>query len=251
MSFFKSKNPALRSGTFTQAAVRNLSAEPSMTIEGTVNKIGFLTLLVFAGALFTWQMFHSATDPSVVQPYLIGGGITGLVLALIIIFKKTTAPYLAPLYCLAEGVALGGLSAFMNYIYPGIVLQAILLTMGILFSLLVVYRMGIIKVTERFKLIVVSATAGIALFYFISFIGGFFGFQIPLIHSSSTFGIIFSLVVVGIASLNLVLDFEFITEGAESNAPKYMEWYAAFGLMVTLIWLYIEILRLISKLRER
>lgn len=250
MSFFKTKNPALRADTFTRTAVQGLDV-PAMTIDGTVNKIVILTFIVFGGALFTWHIFQSAAEPSAIYPYLIGGGITGFILSFVIIFNKKSAPYLAPVYCLAEGLFLGGISAFMNHIYPGIVVQAILLTFGILFSLLALYKSGLIKVTQRFRMIVLSATAGIAVFYLFAFVGGFFGLSIPIIHESSAMGIFFSLFVVAIASLNLVVDFENIYEGARANAPKYMEWYAAFGLMITLIWLYIEILRLISKLRDR
>jgi uncharacterized YccA/Bax inhibitor family protein len=175
----------------------------------------------------------------------------GLVMAMVCVFKPTTAPITAPLYAGLEGLVLGALSAILEVQFPGIVIQAVTLTFGVFACLLLAYQSGLIKATENFKLGVVAATGGIFLVYLISFVGGFFGFQMPLIHSSGTFGILFSLFVVGIAALNLVLDFDFIEKGAESGAPKHMEWYGAFGLIVTLEWLYIEILHLLSKLRSR
>lgn len=180
-----------------------------------------------------------------------GGAIGGLVLALITVFKKTWAPVTAPLYALVEGFFLGAISAVYNAQFGGIVMQAVMLTFGILFALLFAYRSGLIKATENFKLGVVAATGGIALVYLASIALGFFGIKIPLIHESGLVGIGFSLFVVVIASLNLVLDFDFIESGVEQGAPKYMEWYGAFGLMVTLVWLYLELLRLLSKLQSR
>ena len=157
----------------------------------------------------------------------------------------------APIYAALEGLALGGISAVFESRYPGIVSQAVFLTFGTLAALLIAYRSGWIKATENFKLGVVAATGGIFFVYLISFVLSFFGVSIPLIHGSGVFGILFSLFVVVIAALNLVLDFDFIEQGAEQGAPKYMEWFAAFGLMVTLIWLYLEVLRLLSKLQQR
>nr|WP_262496954.1 Bax inhibitor-1/YccA family protein [Formosa algae] len=222
-----------------------------MTINGTVNKIAFLGFIVLATAYYTWNLFQENQDITRIQPYLLGASLTAFGVAVLIIYKKTTAPYLAPIYCGLQGLAIGGLSALMESRFPGIVIQAIILTFGILFSLLIIYRLGIIKATENFKLIVASATAGIALCYIISLVGSFIGFHLPFIHDNSISGIIFSLFVVIIAALNLVVDFDFIEKGAEMKAPKYMEWYAAFGLMVTIIWLYIEILRLLAKSKSR
>ena len=185
------------------------------------------------------------------MPWIIGGAIGGFVVALITIFKKQWAAFTAPLYALLEGLFLGGFSAIFEAKYPGIVIQAVTLTFGTLFCLLLAYRSGLIKATENFKLGVVAATGGIALIYMATIFLGFFGVRMPFIHESGTIGIAFSLFVVVIAALNLVLDFDFIENGAARGAPKYMEWYAAFGLMVTLIWLYIEILRLLAKLRGR
>nr|MDP9323819.1 Bax inhibitor-1/YccA family protein [Acidobacteriota bacterium] len=177
--------------------------------------------------------------------------IAGFIVAMVTVFKQSWAPYTTPVYAAVEGVALGGISVVFEARYPGIVSQAVFLTFGTLGALLLAYRSGLIKATENFKLGVVAATGGIALLYLLSFILGFFGVNVPLIHSSGTFGILFSMFVVVIAALNLVLDFDFIEKGAERGAPKYMEWYGAFGLLVTLVWLYLEILRLLAKLQDR
>ena len=193
----------------------------------------------------------AAGEIAVVLPWIAGGAIGGLIVAIITVFKKHWSYVTAPIYALLEGLMLGGISAMMEAIYPGIVFQAIALTFGVLFSLLFAYKTRLIKVTENFKLGVAAATGGIFLIYLVSWIAGMFGTGIPYIHESGLIGIGFSLFVVVIAALNLVLDFDFIEKGAENGAPKYMEWYAAFGLMVTLIWLYIEILRLLTKLRRR
>jgi len=174
-----------------------------------------------------------------------------LALALITIFKKEWSPFTAPMYALVEGVFLGAISALFNAKFPGIVFQAVLLTFGTLFALLFAYRSGVIKATENFKLGVVAATGGIALLYLASFVLGFFNINVPVIHDSSWLGIAFSLFVVVVAALNLVLDFDFIETGVAQRAPKYMEWYGAFGLMVTLVWLYVEFLRLLSKIQQR
>ena len=186
------------------------------------------------------------------SPLLIGiGFIGGFIAALVTIFKPEIAPTSAPIYAALEGLALGAISVVFENQYPGIVIQAIGLTFGILASLLIAYKTGLIKPTENFKLGLFAATGGIFLVYLVSIIMNMFGGAgISLIHSNGMFGIGFSLVVVVIASLNLVLDFDFIEQGAENSLPKYMEWYGAFSLMVTLIWLYLEILRLLSKLRR-
>ena len=250
MALFKSSNPALNAETFKKLEGLGAPADV-MTIRGTVNKTAILGLMAFVSAMFTWNLYAESHNLAAIQPYIIGGSILALIVAFIIIFNKTTAPYLAPVYCFLEGLALGGLSALMDERFPGIVLQAIVLTFGILFSLLLIYRLGIIKATDNFKLIVASATAGIAMFYLIAFVGSFFSFHVPFIHDNSGFGIVFSVFVVVIAALNLVVDFDFIEQGAEANAPKFMEWYSAFGLMVTVIWLYLEILKLLAKSRKK
>ena len=186
------------------------------------------------------------------MPIATGGAIGGFILAMITIFKKAWSPYTAPMYAALEGLFLGGISAIFEDQYPGIVIQATGLTLGTLASLLVLYKLGIIKPTENFRLMIVSATMGIAVLYLISMIMNMFGSSgIGFIHSNGLFGIGFSLFVVAIAALNLVLDFDFIEQGSELGAPKYMEWFGAFSLMVTLIWLYLEMLRLLAKLRSR
>ncbi|MEI8228764.1 MAG: Bax inhibitor-1/YccA family protein [Planctomycetota bacterium] len=252
-------NPALNDKTFENFGVyrRDLAAERSpadtMTINGTAQKTMFLLVLAMGTACFTWSKTFSAVeaDPAAAMPWAVGGAIVGLVAALIICFKNTWAPALAPVYALAEGLFLGGVSASLEAQYPGIVIQAVGGTFGTLFGLLLAYQSGLIKATENFKLGIVAATGGICLVYLLSMIGGFFGFPIPYIHAAGPIGIGFSLVVVVIAALNLVLDFDFIEQAAERGAPKYLEWYGAFALMVTLVWLYMEILRLLSKLRSR
>ena len=238
----RSGNPALSSKTFTNI---NREASEKMTIEGTVNKTAMSLLLLMATASYTW------INPS--PGLMILGFIGGLIMALITIFKKTWAPYTVSAYALLEGLALGGISRIFEKQYPGIASQAIFLTFGILAALLLAYKTGLIKPTENFKLGVCAATGGIFIMYLISFVMSFFGSGMSILNpnNASMLSIGFSLFVVVIASLNLVLDFDFIEEGAERGAPKYMEWYGAFGLLVTLIWLYLEILRLLAKLYSR
>ena len=203
-------------------------------------------------ATYTWNQFFSTGLPETVMPIAIGGAIFGFGFALATIFKKTWASVTAPLYALSQGLFLGAISAIFELQFPGIVIQAVGLTMGTLASLLVLYKTGIIKPTENFRLMIVSATMGIALLYIVSMVMNMFGSSgIGFIHSNGLFGIGFSLFVVAIAALNLVLDFDFIEQGSEQGAPKYMEWFGAFSLMVTLIWLYLEMLRLLAKLRSR
>ncbi len=251
----RSGNPALKESTFldlgTGTVVRNDAG--AMSLNGTVNKTATLLLLTVLTAAFAWFQTMTPTGEAAAgaSVYLWGGAIGGLVLALLTIFKKTWSPVTAPLYALVEGFFLGSISAIYNAQFQGIVLQAVMLTFGIMFALLFAYRSGLIKATENFKLGVVAATGGVALIYVATIVLGMFGVQIPYIHESGLIGIGFSLVVVVIASLNLVLDFDFIEKGVEVGAPKYMEWYAAFGLMITLVWLYLELLRLLSKLQSR
>ena len=242
----RTSNPALNAKTFERFGP--IAAGEGMTIEGTVNRAGFLLLVLVATATWTWLRTFAGTP---VQGYLWGGLLGGLVVALLTIVKPTLSPITAPVYAALEGLAIGALSAIAEARYPGIVIQAVALTFGTLFALLIVYRARLIPVTENFKLGVVAATGGIAIFYLVAIGLSFFGIRIPFLHEGSALGIGFSVFVVVIAALNLVLDFDFIEKGAEHGAPKFMEWYGAFGLMVTLIWLYLEILRLLSKLRSR
>lgn len=251
----RSGNPALSESTFLDLASGSVVTSPDqvMTINGTVNKTGILLLLAVLTAAFAWSQAIGADGQ--IAPgamiYAIGGAIGGLVLAVVTVFKKEWSPVTAPMYALVEGFFLGAISAVMEVRFPGIVFQAVLLTFGTLFALLAAYRSGLIKVTENFKLGVVAATGGIALLYLASFVLGFFDINVPVIHEASWLGIAFSLFVVVVAALNLVLDLDFIENGAAARAPKYMEWYGAFGLMVTLVWLYVEFLRLLSKLQSR
>ena len=246
----RTANPALSSKTFKELPVA-VSADQAMTIQGTVNKTGIMLLLLVIAASWTWGMFFSQGNPAAVYPWMIGGAIGGFVVAMVTVFKKNWAGITAPIYAILEGLFLGGISAVFESMYPGIVMQAVALTFGTLFGLLFAYSSGLIRATENFKLGVVAATGGIFIVYLASFILGFFGINMPFIHESGIIGIGFSLFVVVIAALNLVLDFDFIENGAEAGAPKFMEWYAAFGLMVTLIWLYVEMLRLLAKLKSR
>jgi uncharacterized YccA/Bax inhibitor family protein len=246
MALFKSSNPALKENILDN--VRANDGEV-MTVNGTINKTGFLLLMLLVTAVISWTSF--ATSPELLMPFLIGGAVGGLIVGIIIIFKREWAPALAPAYALLEGLVLGSISAAMNAVMPGIVLNAVFLTIGVFVVMLVLYRTRVIKVTDTFRMVVVSATAGIALLYIITFVLGLFGVHIPYINETGTIGIVFSLVVVTIAALNLALDFDFIDKGAAAQAPKYFEWYAAFGLLVTLVWLYLEILRLLSKLNRR
>src|SRR3990170_716856 len=243
-------NPALNAKTFAVPGLRDAATGRAMTIEGTVNRTGLLLVLLLLGAGWSWRVFY-AEGVGATMPDVGGGARGGFVVALVTIFKKEWAAVTAPVYAVLEGLCLGALSGFFETQFPGIVLQAVGLTFGTLLALLVAYKSGVIKATENFKLGVVAATGGIALVYLAGFVLGFFGIGIPYIHGSGTIGILFSLFVVVIAALNLVLDFDFIENGAAAGAPKFMEWYSAFGLMVTLIWLYIEILRLLAKLRDR
>lgn len=243
----RTSNPSLNSKTFERAA----PGAGVMTIEGTVNKVGILLLLMLVPASYMWNKVLNAWDPSAAMGTAMLGLFGAFIFALITIFKKTWAPVTAPIYAVLEGLFLGAISGVFHQKYPGIAMQAIALTIGVLFTLLLAYRSGIIRATENFKLGVVAATGGIAMLYLVNIVMGFFGASIPFIHESGTFGILFSLFVVVIAALNLVLDFDFIEHGAEAGAPRYMEWYAAFGLMVTLVWLYLEILRLLAKLQSR
>ena len=237
----RSGNPVLSKKTFSNT----VSINEKMTIEGTVNKTA-ISLLILVG---TGYLTFDTLNPIL----LIGCGIGGFIFALVTIFKKEWAPITVPVYAALQGAMLGGISYMYNYLYDGIVTNAILLTVGILVSLLIAYRSGYIKATENFKLGIFAATGGIAIVYLVNFIMGFFGSGIGVmnINNASPISIGFSIVVVIIAALNLVLDFDFIEEGAEKGAPKYMEWYGAFGLLVTLIWLYLEILRLLAKLNSR
>jgi len=238
---YRSGNPVLSKNSFNS---NSLSSE-TMTIEGTVNKTAMCLVLLVGSGYYTFTSISSAM--------LILFGVGGFITAIITIFKKEWAPVTVPIYAILEGGLLGGISYMYNSAYDGIVINAIFITVGILLSLLMAYKSGLIKPTENFKLGVAAATGGIMIVYFVNMIMSFFGSSMGVMDptNASLMSIGFSLVVIVIASLNLVLDFDFIEEASEKKAPKYMEWYGAFGLLVTLIWLYLEILRLLSKLNSR
>jgi uncharacterized YccA/Bax inhibitor family protein len=239
----RSGNPTLKDGIFTSAG--SVDKSEAMTVQGTVNKTFILLVIAFLTASFVW------TRPVAAAPFLMPSLIVGFIVGLATIFKKEWAPFTSPVYAALEGVIIGTISSVFERQYPGIVIQAVSLTFGTLFCLLLAYKSRLIKATENFKLGVFAATGAIAVVYLISIVMGFFGRTIPFIHDSGPVGIIFSLFVVVIAALNLVMDFDFIERGAEYGAPRYMEWYGAFALIVTLIWLYLEILRLLAKSRRR
>jgi uncharacterized YccA/Bax inhibitor family protein len=252
MPLIKTSNPALGKNTFQNLANGGvIDAASRMTLNGTVNKTGILLLCALATAAWTWNSFFATHDPADIAGRLMIGAFGGFLFALVTSFKKEWAPVTAPIYAALEGLVLGGLSAWLDLRYHGIAIEAVSLTFGTLFVMLFLYRTGVIKVTRKLMIGVIAATGGIALFYFAEILLSFFGIQFVAINSGGPIGILFSLFVVGIAALNLVLDFNFIEQGVEYGAPKYMEWYGAFGIMVTLVWLYLEILRLLSKLNSR
>ena len=257
MAIMRSGNPALSDKTFLDLGSGSVVRDDggTMTLNGTVNKTAILLVITLAGALFSWSQFAAAAQAGnvgAVMPYVWGGAIGGFVAALVTVFKKEWSPFTAPIYAALEGLFLGAVSAMFEKLYPGIVMQAVVATFGTLGALLMAYRSGLIKATENFKLGVVAATGGIALMYLAQLGMNLFGFHgMSFISGNSALGIGFSVVVVIVAALNLVLDFDFIEQGAQRGAPKYMEWYGAFGLLVTLVWLYLEILRLLSKLQSR
>lgn len=241
----KSGNPALTASTFDGLA----ASDNPMTLSGTINKTAMLLALVLAGAGWTWNVYFASQRIDDVLPYLGIGSLGGLLVAIVTIFNKPIAAYTAPAYAVLEGLAVGGLSALYEARHPGIAIQAVGLTFGILTVMLIAYRFELIKVTDHFKAGVTAATGGIALLYLVDLVLMYFGHPVAMIHGSSAWAIVFSLFVIFIASLNLVMDFDFIAKGVTQRSPRYMEWYAAFGLVVTLVWLYLEILRLLGKRR--
>jgi len=244
---FGSSNPVLKTKTYAE----QLATGETMTVQGTVNKTGILLLCVVATAAWTWGLAHSE-QPEAAYPWMIGGAIGGLITALVTIFKKEWSGLTAPVYALLEGLFLGGMSAVFEKSYPGIAVQSVALTFGVLFVLLIAYKTRLIRVTRGFMLGVVCATGAIALVYAVNMMMQIFGSSgMSFLYASTPLGIGISLFVVIIASLNLILDFDLVERGAAMGAPKYMEWYSAFALMITLIWLYMEILRLLGKVRRR
>ncbi len=240
---FRSGNPTLSESVFQQQGTLAQTRQDAMTLDGTVNKIGILFLLLLVGASISWY------QPS--QLFIWLGALGGFIVAIVTVFKKEWSPVTAPLYSVLEGLFLGAISVMYANMYEGIVFNAVALTLGIFAAMLMIYRSGLIKVTQKFRMGIIAATGGIALVYLASIVLGFFGINISLVTGSGMFGIGFSLIVVVVAALNLVLDFDLIERGVEASAPKYFEWYTAFGLIITLVWLYLELLRLLSKLQRR
>lgn len=254
MSLFKSGNPALSEKRFKDTVLDDLvTHDNAMTVKGTLQKFGFLFLMVMGTAFYSWKEF---ADGGNVVPLILTGAIGGLIIAIVLVFKKEWSPYLAPAYALLEGLFVGAISAYYNAAFaekaPNIIINAVGLTMGTAIAMYLLYSFRIIRATEKFKSIIITATAGIAIFYIIVWVLRMFGYDnMPFLHEGSALGIGFSLFVVAIAALNLILDFDMIEQGSAMGAPKYMEWYGAFGLLVTIVWLYLEILRLLSKLSSR
>jgi uncharacterized YccA/Bax inhibitor family protein len=255
MALIKTSNPALGQNTFSSFAQSQyggnlVDASARMSLSGTVNKTGVLLLCTVATAAWTWNSFIHTHDLGFAGPAIALGFFGGFIMAMVTCYKMAWAPVTAPIYALLEGLALGGFSALLELKYPGIAMQAVALTFGTLFVMLLAYKSGLIKVTQKFRMGVVAATGGIMVLYLLEFALSFFGIRFTTINGGGPIGVAFSLFVVAIAALNLVLDFDFVEQGVAYGAPKYMEWYGAFGIMVTLVWLYLEILILLSKMRR-
>jgi uncharacterized YccA/Bax inhibitor family protein len=246
-NLMKSSNPAFRTKGFRGQS--DVGVGEAMTLNGAINKTAVLFLLLLITAGWTWTQYNPA-NPGAIQPYMIGGIIVGLIFAFATIFKPNWAPYTAPLYAIAEGFAVGGISAFYNAHAHGIVIQAVALTFGVMAVMLVLYRTHVIKVTQKFRMGVSAAIGGIFLFYIATWIIGMFGVNMSMLFGGSGLSIGISLVIIAIAALSLVLDFDMMERASAAGAPKFMEWYTAFGLMITLVWLYMEILRLLGNARQ-
>ena len=244
----RSSNPVM-TGRIYEKAGTALSGNV-MTINGTINKIGLMLLLVIVSASYTWNLVLG-NDPGRVGTLAIVGGIGGFIIAMVTVFSPKSSPYTAPVYAILEGMFLGAISAVINARYPGVAFQAVLLTIGTLFTMLFLYRSGTIRATPKFRRGVMMATGAVFFAYMISWIMSLIGMPMGFMHSSGPLGILISLVIIVIAALNLIMDFDFIEKGSQMGAPKYMEWYGAFGLIVTLVWLYIEFLRLLSRFAGR
>jgi uncharacterized YccA/Bax inhibitor family protein len=251
MPIFQSSNPSLSEKIFRRSLDGATTGEV-MTVRGSIQKFGFLMLLVLAGAAYTWKLYYSAKVPTMMG-FLIFGMIAGMICAFVTIFKPSLARYLSPAYAIFEGFVLGGLSAFINDSmkakYPNIIMEAVLLTFGVAFAVFLLYNAKIIRATAKFRAVILSSMVGILIFYLMDWVLGMFGVNIPFMNwgDNSLIGIAVNLFVVVIAALSLVLNFDQIETGEQMGAPKYMEWYGAFGLVVTIVWLYLEILQLLSR----
>jgi uncharacterized YccA/Bax inhibitor family protein len=251
MALLKSGNPTLKQSAYEGTIFEGMTTGQEMTIKGTMNKFGFLFLMMMGTCFYSWNSFYSGVNP---MPLMLTGVFGGLAVALVMAFKKQWSPYLAPAFALLEGLFVGSVSAYYNFAkYPGIIMQAVLLTLVVTLVMYLLYRYRIIRVTKQLRSVIIIATISLAVFYLVQWIGfAIFNTTIGAFTMASTpLGIGFSVVVVCLAALNLLLDFDMIEKGAEMKAPKFMEWYSAFGLLVTLVWLYLEILRLLSKLKDR
>jgi uncharacterized YccA/Bax inhibitor family protein len=242
----RTSNPALREDVLTAT---RLDGGGTMTVNGTVNKTSLLLILALFTASASWVL--GTTGGPAIGGWAIGASLGGLAVAIATIVRPRWSPVTAPIYALLQGVVLGLVSMWFEASYPGIAIQAVALTFGVFGVMLVLYRTGVVKVTQRFRAGVLGATLGIAVVYLVSLVLGLFGVRVPFLYDASPLGILISLAIVTVAALNLVLDFDLIDHGARSGAPAYMEWYAAFGLLVTLVWLYLELLRLLARLRQR
>ena len=249
MRAMRSSNPTLSARIFDKHTA-TASDSGTMTVNGTITKTGIMTILVIAAASYTWGMVMGE-DASRAMTFAMIGAIGGFITAIITVFSPRTSAITAPIYAILEGLFLGGISAIVNQKYPGIPMQAVMLTMGTLFTMLFLYRSGRIRATPKFRRGVFMATGAIFFAYLVSWIMGMFGLSVGFMHSSGPLGILINLVILVVAALNLIMDFDFIERGSAAGAPKYMEWYGAFGLMVTLIWLYIEFLRLLTRFAGR
>jgi uncharacterized YccA/Bax inhibitor family protein len=249
MAIFKSSNPVLQEKTFQGTVLEGISTGEEMSMRGTMNKFGILMIFMVASTLFAWTQFNKGSDP---VPLVLTGAFGGLVLAIIMAFKREWSRVLAPAYAVLEGLFVGSISAMYNYVYPGLPMQAVALTLIVTLGMYLIYRYHIIRVTNRFRTIIIVATSAIALFYIVQLIAYAFSGHIifGFTNAATPLGIGFSVVVSALAALNLLLNFDTIERGVELKAPRYMEWYCAFGLLVTIVWLYLELLRLLSKLQR-
>jgi uncharacterized YccA/Bax inhibitor family protein len=247
-SFMKTSNPALGENTFQGFP---LTDEAAMTFDGTLNKTAVLLLCAFVTAACAWSVYMGSRSLVSVLPLFWIGTVGALVFAIITIVKKEWSPYTAPLYSLLEGLAIGSISAFLEAAFPGTAIKAVSMTFGVLFVMLFVYSLHIIPIRKKLRMGIVSATGAVALFYLSGFALSFFGINFGILNGGSYLSIGLSFVVVILAALNFILDFDFIETGVRTGVPKYMEWYGAFGVMVTLVWLYLEVFRLLGKIRSR
>jgi len=249
MAIFKSGNPTLQEKSFEGTIFQGISTGQEMTVRGTMNKFGFLLIMLMGATIFSWGQFYKGGNP---MPLMMIGVFGGLALAIVMMIRKSWSPYIAPAYALLQGLFVGSVSAYYDYLYPGLVMQAVGLTLVVTLLMYLIYRYKIIKVTNQFRMVIIIATISLGVFYLVQWIAfAVFGSHLAAFTNAATpLGIGFSVVVVVLAALNLLLNFDMIEKGVEMRAAKYMEWYSAFGLLVTIVWLYLEILRLLSKLNR-